>query len=457
MVISTDDVPTDEQVETAGSAPLTDDSPVTDESQVADGSPVAETDEQSADGGAPLSRQPVELTTAAIELALEAARSVAGDEAGGVESVGDFLGAYAEDEIAVTAGFQAKIRGYHGWQWSVTLASVTADSWTVSEVVLLPGDAALVAPPWVPWDRRVRGGDLGVGDLLLTPTDDPRLVPGYLLSDDPAIEDVAREFGLGRTRVLSRDGRVDAAERWYSGQFGPSDPMAQQAPGRCGQCGFFVPLAGALGGLFGACSNDMAPGDGKVVAVEYGCGAHSEAVAAILEPSGPGESDSTLIDGLRIDEERIDVHVREQAVVADVVLDPTLLDDPVESVAAEQDPAADGVEPDVGGLTAEQDACAERVADGEPELAAGPSSDADADADADPDADQGPADGQPAAEEAPPAVAITDADAAPAEANPDEDAALQAVLELLPPISSSVDVDSTRSTDADPDAGVVTV
>ncbi|WP_353648706.1 DUF3027 domain-containing protein [Nakamurella sp. A5-74] len=455
-MISTDDVPTDEQVETAGSAPVADESQVVDETRVADEtrvvdeSPVAENDEHTADRGAPLSRQAVALTTAAIELALAAARSVAGDEAGGVESVGDFLGAYAEDGIAVTAGFQAKIRGYHGWQWSVTLASVSTDSWTVSEVVLLPGDAALVAPPWVPWDRRVRGGDLGVGDLLLTPTDDPRLVPGYLLSDDPAIEDVARDFGLGRTRVLSRDGRVDAAERWYAGPFGPSDPMAQQAPGRCGQCGFFVPLAGALGGLFGACSNDMAPGDGKVVAVEYGCGAHSEAVAAILEPSGPGESDSTLIDGLRIDEERIDMHVREQAELADVGSARTLLDEPTEPVAAEQDPVDGAVEPGAGQLTAAQDMNAERILDAEPEPTAGLSSDA--------DADQDPADGQPTAANAQPAAVDPDEDSEQvAGANPDEDAALHAVLELLPPISSSVDVDSTGSDDADPDAGVVTV
>jgi hypothetical protein len=41
-----------------------------------------------------------------------------------------------------------------------------------------------------------------------------------------------------------------------------------------------VPLAGSLRQLFGVCANEYAPDDGKVVAVDHGCGAHSEAVVA---------------------------------------------------------------------------------------------------------------------------------------------------------------------------------
>jgi len=37
-----------------------------------------------------------------------------------------------------------------------------------------------------------------------------------------------------------------------------------------------VPLEGSLRAGFGACGNVMAPVDGRVVSVEYGCGAHSE-------------------------------------------------------------------------------------------------------------------------------------------------------------------------------------
>ena len=80
---------------------------------------------------------------------------------------------------------------------------------TVSEVVLLPGPKALTAPEWLPWSERVRPGDLGAGDLLPTRPDDPRLVPGYLASDDPAVEDVTKEIGLGRKRVLSPETTSD--------------------------------------------------------------------------------------------------------------------------------------------------------------------------------------------------------------------------------------------------------
>jgi hypothetical protein len=147
---------------------------------------------------------------------------------------------------------------------------------TVDEVVLLPGDGALLAPAWVPWEERVRPGDLGPGDLLPPQPDDPRLVPAYVLSDDPAVEAVAFELGLGRSRVLSREGRLDAADRWHGGDHGPDTPMARQAPGRCGTCGFFLPLAGSLQAGFGVCGNEITEADGAVVSVEYGCGAHSE-------------------------------------------------------------------------------------------------------------------------------------------------------------------------------------
>ena len=52
--------------------------------------------------------------------------------------------------------------------------------------------------------------------------------------------------------------------------------MASSAPGSCGTCGFYLPLAGSLGAAFGACGNEFAPADGRVVHVEFGCGAHSE-------------------------------------------------------------------------------------------------------------------------------------------------------------------------------------
>ncbi|HYU03930.1 MAG TPA: DUF3027 domain-containing protein, partial [Jatrophihabitantaceae bacterium] len=156
---------------------------------------------------------------------------------------------------------------------------------TVDEVVLLPGEAALLAPAWVPWSERLRPGDLGPGDLLPAEQDDWRLVPSYVASDDPAVEEVAFEVGLGRARVLAREARLDVAERWYAGDGGPETAMARNAPGRCGTCGFLLPIAGSLRAGFGVCGNEMAAADGRAVSVEHGCGAHSE--ATLIEAGEP--------------------------------------------------------------------------------------------------------------------------------------------------------------------------
>jgi Protein of unknown function (DUF3027) len=219
---------------------------------------------------------------AELSAALEVARVAA--QAVGAEHVGEHLGVRAEPAsdgaYVVTHAFATSLPGYVGWHWAVTLGRVDGDDdVTVDEVVLLPGDGALLAPAWVPWDERVQPGDLSPGDLLPVRTDDPRLVPAYVLSDDPAVEAVAFELGLGREQVMSREGRLDSAERWYAGTRGPDSPMARQAPAHCGTCGFFLPLAGSLAAGFGVCGNEVTDSDGAVVSVEYGCGAHSGVVA----------------------------------------------------------------------------------------------------------------------------------------------------------------------------------
>jgi Protein of unknown function (DUF3027) len=212
------------------------------------------------------------VLAAAVDLAHEAAVEVGGD------SVGEHLGVVGEQDRIATHGFAADLPGYVGWYWAVTVARAPRSrTATVDEVVLLPGADAVLAPQWVPWHERVRPGDLGPGDLLPPPPpDDPRLVPGYVLSDDPAVEDVAFELGLGRERVMSREGRLDAAERWHTGDHGPRAAMARHAPARCGTCGFYLPLAGSLRAGFGVCGNEVTDTDGTVVSVEYGCGAHSQ-------------------------------------------------------------------------------------------------------------------------------------------------------------------------------------
>lgn len=210
-------------------------------------------------------------------------------------AVGEHLDSAVEDPGTLTHFFAAEHGGYRGWRWSVTLAAGGVGDpqddgpVTVCEVVLLPGPDAVVAPAWVPWNERIRPGDLGVGDLLPAVADDDRLVPGYLASDDPAVEEVAVEIGLGRTKVLSRAGRESAAERWFDGPHGPGADMARAAPGSCGTCGFFLSLAGSLRGAFGVCGNQYAPADGAVVAVGFGCGAHSDVAAPAVSPVAVAE------------------------------------------------------------------------------------------------------------------------------------------------------------------------
>lgn len=240
----------------------------------------------------------VDLDAAALDLA----RAAAVAEAAIPDHVGEFLSAVAEDDIAVTASFAARQPGYGGWHWSVTLAVLDDAPATVSEVVLLPGGGSLLAPPWIPWDQRIRPGDVGVGDLLPPIEDDPRLVPAYLQSDDPAVEAVARELGIGRVHVLSREGRVDFAERLHDGTFGPTGEIAVAAPAHCFSCAFYLPLAGSLGQAVGACGNEYSPADGRVVDAGFGCGAHSETVIEM-----PARSAATLAV---IDELSLEVHRR---------------------------------------------------------------------------------------------------------------------------------------------------
>ena len=234
---------------------------------------------------------PADVLAAAVEQARAAAVETAGDAA----LVGDHLGATAEpvtpetDEVApdslgevLTHTFASRLPGYVGWHWAVTVARVPGEETvTVDEVVLLPGDSALLAPAWVPWHERLRPGDLSVGDVLPSTEDDARLAPAYLVDDDSA-EDVegrvvGEELGLGRERVMSAEGRSEAVGRWSAGEFGPGSPMARQAPGPCATCGFYLPLAGSLRQMVGACGNAYAPADGRVVTADYGCGAHSQA------------------------------------------------------------------------------------------------------------------------------------------------------------------------------------
>ena len=222
--------------------------------------------------------EPSAAVAAVLSGAAEQARQAVVEYSG--DTVGDHLGVGFEDEASATHRFLATLPGYQGWQWAVVVAAYPgADHATVSEVVLIPGPTALLAPAWLPWEERVKPGDLGPGDLLAPLADDPRLAPGFMATGDPLIDDTALLVGLGRRRVLSAEGRDEAAQRWHDSEHGPAAPMARSTKRVCRDCGFMVPLAGGLGALFGVCCNALSA-DGQVVDFFYGCGAHSDTPAA---------------------------------------------------------------------------------------------------------------------------------------------------------------------------------
>lgn len=220
----------------------------------------------------------------AVDQAREAARQTAG-----LMGVGEYLGHVVEADREVTHWFSCPHPGYPGWRWSVTVVRAAwAKVPTVNEVVLLPGEEALLAADWLPWADRIQGGDVAPGMLMPTPDNDPRLMPGYtggeLAADpDPAemsqLRVVVAELGLGRERVLSPEGRDQAAARWLHGDGGPDNQMTRQAPAHCASCGYFLRLQGSLGSVFGACANQYSPSDGLVVSFDHGCGGHSDVIA----------------------------------------------------------------------------------------------------------------------------------------------------------------------------------
>ena len=254
----------------------------------------------------------------AIELARAAALETAD-----ADVVGAHVDLAADGDFMVTHYFENTSVAYRGWRWAVTLVRIPdSDAVTIDEVVLLPGADSLLAPAWVPWNERVRPGDLSPGDLLPTELEDPRLEPGFTGTDElDEFDDLTTalgplrpeqwQLGLGRERVLSAWGRDDAADRWDAGDYGPDSPMAKAAPGSCQSCGFVLRIGGSLGQAFGLCANAFGA-DGRVVSLKYGCGAHSSV--------RPIEGTGIPVTEMAIDEILADTLVLDPLVEVELVL-----------------------------------------------------------------------------------------------------------------------------------------
>lgn len=233
-----------------------------------------------------MATKPDAILFAALDLASEAAESIA--EPG---TVGEHQGVVMDQERLATHYFACTAAAYPGWRWAITVARVArGKAATVCETSLVPGEGALLSPEWLPYDQRLAPGDLGAGDVLPYIEEDQRLELSLEATGDEDIDEAAQwELGLGRRRVLSAEGREQAAERWYRGDAGPTSPVAEKATEPCSSCGFFLPMAGALRSFFGVCANAWSPSDGHVVSLDHGCGAHSE-VDLVREDPKPAEA-----------------------------------------------------------------------------------------------------------------------------------------------------------------------
>lgn len=212
-----------------------------------------------------------QLLIAAVEEARLAVQEIARPE-----SVGDHVGARMVAERLVAHRFACLDPGYVNWEWDVSLARAPRSKvMTVCEVALVPGNGALLAPEWVPWEERLRPEDVTREDVLPYSANDSRLIAGFEQTDPDTADALGiEEIGMGRARVLSPEGIASAAERWYASERGPLPQARGKAT--CSTCGFLLRMPGSLGQMFGVCANEWAQDDGMVVSLDHSCGAHSE-------------------------------------------------------------------------------------------------------------------------------------------------------------------------------------
>ena len=203
----------------------------------------------------------------------------------------------AEDAVAATLRFACLDRGYRAGSGPSRSPRCRRRAPTVSEVVLLPGADALRPPTWVPWEERVRPGDLGVGDLLPAAPDDDRLVPG--------LRAVRRPGRRGRRRTSSAsDGSgcsagPDGTTRPNDGTPASSGRTARwrsPRPAHCVTCGFYLPLRGPLGGVASACAATSSRPPTAGWWTRYGCGAHSEVPLVALPATMPAVVDELILE-----------------------------------------------------------------------------------------------------------------------------------------------------------------
>lgn len=146
------------------------------------------------------------------------ARAVAMDVADEPEQVGDVVNAIELGDNVTDFRLAADVRGYEGWQWSVTLYhDAEVGTWTVNESSLVPTDDALVPPAWVPWKDRLEPTDLAPTDSIGTDPDDPRLEGGFRKTE-PVAGATAGEDGTSAETAEQAEKSAETAEQAESAE-----------------------------------------------------------------------------------------------------------------------------------------------------------------------------------------------------------------------------------------------
>lgn len=141
------------------------------------------------------------------------ARAVAMDVADEPEQVGDVVNAIELGDNVTDFRLAADVRGYEGWQWSVTLYhDAEVGTWTVNESSLVPTDDALVPPAWVSWKDRLEPTDLAPTDSIGTDPDDPRLEGGFRKTE-PVAGATAGEDGTSAETAEQAEPAEPVAEK----------------------------------------------------------------------------------------------------------------------------------------------------------------------------------------------------------------------------------------------------
>jgi len=106
-------------------------------------------------------------------------------------SIGALVGEQVESDGTVSVIFASAMRGYPGWNWTVSIAHVEGAEPTVLEAELMPAEGALLSPDWVPWSERL--ADYKAAQAATEAADSDTTASEEVPSGDESDEDVSED------------------------------------------------------------------------------------------------------------------------------------------------------------------------------------------------------------------------------------------------------------------------